>query len=40
MNQNKINDGDIVLVRQQPNANNGDMVVALIDDEATIKEFL
>ncbi|MEK6645991.1 MAG: transcriptional repressor LexA [Candidatus Firestonebacteria bacterium] len=39
MNQNKINDGDIVLVRQQPNANNGDMVVALIDDEATIKEF-
>lgn len=39
MNQKKINDGDIVLVRQQSTAKNGDMVVALIDDEATIKEF-
>jgi len=34
-----INDGDLVLVRQQTVAQNGDMVVALIDDEATIKEF-
>lgn len=34
-----INDGDFVLVRQQPMADNGNLVVALIDNEATIKEF-
>jgi len=34
-----INDGDLVLIRQQQTAYNGDMVVALIDNEATIKEF-
>ena len=34
-----INPGDFVLVRQQPVANVGDQVVALIDDEATVKEF-
>tara|TARA_B100001115_G_C15819980_1_gene407581 strand:- start:500 stop:1111 length:612 start_codon:yes stop_codon:yes gene_type:complete len=34
-----INDGDLVLIRQQQIAKNGDKVVALIDDEATIKEF-
>ena len=34
-----INDGDLVLIRQQQTAQNGDKVVALIDDEATIKEF-
>ncbi len=34
-----IQDGDCVLVKQQPNAENGDIVVALIDDEATLKEF-
>jgi len=34
-----IDDGDFVLVRQQPIANNGDTVVALIDDSATVKEF-
>lgn len=39
MNLRGINDGDLVLVRQQSTANNGDLVVALIDDEATIKEF-
>lgn len=39
MNQKGINDGDLVLVRQQTTARNGDVVVALIDDEATIKEF-
>jgi repressor LexA len=38
MNRAGINDGDLVLVRQQMTANNGDMVVALIDDEATIKK--
>lgn len=38
MNEKGINDGDLVLVKQQNTADNGDMVVALIDDEATIKE--
>lgn len=38
MNKAGINDGDLVLVRQQMTANNGDIVVALIDDEATIKK--
>lgn len=39
MDQVGINDGDLVLVRQQPTAENRDIIVALIDDEATIKEF-
>lgn len=39
MDQKGINDGDMVLVRRQPTAQNGDAVVALIDDKATIKEF-
>ncbi len=34
-----INNGDLVLIRQQQHAENGDQVVALIDDEATIKEY-
>lgn len=34
-----INDGDLLLVRQQSVAENGENVVALIDDEATVKEF-
>lgn len=34
-----INDGDYVVVKQQPIANNGDIVVALVDDGATIKRF-
>jgi repressor LexA len=37
MNRVGINDRDLVLVRQQPVAENGDRVVALIDDAATIK---
>ena len=33
-----INDGDIVVIREQPDAENGDIVVALVDDqEATLK---
>lgn len=32
-------DKDLVLVRQQSTANNGDIVVALIGDEATVKTF-
>ncbi|MFZ6006053.1 MAG: transcriptional repressor LexA [Nitrospirota bacterium] len=39
MNKAGINDGDLILVRQQSTAQNGDIVVALIDDEATVKEF-
>ena len=39
MNLAGIHDGELVLVRQQETAQNGDRVVALIDDEATIKEF-
>ncbi|TAL41152.1 MAG: repressor LexA [Methylovulum sp.] len=35
----KIEDGDLVLVRRQATANDGDIVVALIDGEATIKRF-
>jgi repressor LexA len=33
-----IQDGDFALVKPQPNAENGEIVVALIDDEATIKK--
>jgi repressor LexA len=32
-------DGDQILVRQQSSANNGDIVVAMIDNEATVKRF-
>ena len=32
-------DGDLVIVRSQATARNGDIVVALIDDEATVKFF-
>lgn len=39
MDQRGIDDGDLVLARQQTTAKDGDTVVALIDDEATIKEF-
>ena len=39
MDQAGIDDGDMVLVRHQHFADNGQRVVALIDDEATIKEF-
>ena len=32
-------DGDMVLVEKKPTAQNGDIVVALIEDEATVKKF-
>lgn len=32
-------DGDWVVVRQQPTANNGDIVAAMLDGEATVKTF-
>ena len=34
-----INDGDYVVVKEQPVANNGDIIVAVIDDGATVKRF-
>jgi len=39
MNLADIDDGDLVLVKKQPTANQGDKVVALIGDDATIKIF-
>ena len=39
MNEAGVNNGDLLLIRQQPDANNGDRVLALIDDEATVKEY-
>jgi repressor LexA len=39
MNAVGINDGDTLLVRQQSTADNGQKVVALIDDSSTVKEF-
>lgn len=39
MNKADINTGDLMLIKQQSNAENGDRVVALIDDEATVKEY-
>jgi repressor LexA len=32
-------DGDLAVVKKQTNAENGDIVVALLDDEATIKRY-
>ena len=32
-------DGDIVVIHQTPNAENGEVVVAMVDDEATVKRF-
>ena len=34
-----INDGGCVVVKEQPAANNGDIVVAIIEDGATVKTF-
>jgi len=31
--------GDLVIVRQQPSAENGEIVVALVGDESTVKRF-
>ncbi len=39
MNLSGIDEGDLILVRQQAIADEGDRVVALINDEATIKHF-
>ena len=34
-----INNGDLAIIENSDSANNGDIVVALIEDEATIKRF-
>lgn len=39
MNKSGIQPADLVLVRRQSVANEGEKVVALVDDEATIKHF-
>lgn len=39
MIQAGIMDGDYVVVRKQQDANNGDIVVAMIEDSATVKRF-
>lgn len=35
----RINDGDVVYIRQQPIVNNGEIAAVLIDNEATLKRF-
>ena len=32
-------DGDLILVRPQPSAENGEIVVAMLEGEATVKRF-
>lgn len=39
MNKRGIQNDDLVLIRQQPSARNGDIVVAQVNDECTLKEF-
>jgi repressor LexA len=39
MDEAGINNGDLLLIRQQQDAENGDRILALIDDEATVKEY-
>ena len=39
MKDKGIMDGDLVIVRQQETANDGDVVVARLDDSATVKTF-
>jgi len=40
MNKKGINSGDLLLIKQQQVAEDGDVVLALIDDDATVKEFI
>jgi repressor LexA len=39
MIEDHIDDGDYVVIRQQETANNGERVVAMIDNEVTLKKF-
>ena len=34
-----IHDGDKIIVRKQSSADNGDIVVAMVEDSATVKRF-
>jgi len=40
MNEKGIKDGAFVLVRKQETANTGDIIVALVDNEVTVKEYI
>lgn len=39
MNKKGIDSGDLLLIKHQHTAETGDLVLALLDDEATVKEF-
>lgn len=39
MIQAGIHNGDYIVVKKQPHANNGEIVVAMVEDEATVKRF-
>lgn len=39
MNKTGIEDNDLVLIRKQPTARNGEIVAALVDDTCTLKTF-
>lgn len=39
MIEDSIHEGDYVIVRRQDSADNGDTVVAMVDEEATVKRF-
>lgn len=39
MDEAGIDNGDLLLIRQQQDAENGDRILALIDDEANVKEY-
>jgi repressor LexA len=39
MKDEGILDGDLIIVRKQPDAENGEMVVALVNNEATVKKY-
>ena len=40
MIEDHIEDGDFVVIRKQESANNGDRVVAMIDNEVTLKRYV
>lgn len=40
MNKKGIDSGDLLLIKQQQVAESGDLVLALVDDDATVKEFI
>jgi repressor LexA len=39
MVEHHIDDGDLVVVESRQTANNGEIVVAIVDEEATLKRF-